>query len=72
MIIAKLALVTCVIYMLIPILLEACLLVLTHVKGSIFHAISYRVWAISFALLWLVSFSAPGWVVIVPLRARFR
>ena len=69
--IAKLALVTCGVYMLIAIILEVGLLVLTHVKSGIFYAISYRAWALSFAGLWLVSFSLAWRIVMVPLRARF-
>jgi hypothetical protein len=42
--IAKPVLVTCGVYMLTAIILEVGLLVLMHVKGGIFYAISYRVW----------------------------
>jgi len=69
--IAKLALVTCGVYMLTAILLEVGLLVLTHVKGGNFYGISYRVWAVGFAALWLISFSLAWRIVMVRLRARF-
>ena len=69
--IAKLALVTCGVYMLTAIILEVGLLLLTHLKGGIFYAISYRAWAVGFAGLWLVSFSLAWRIVMVPLRARF-
>jgi hypothetical protein len=68
---AKLALVTCGVYMLTAIMLEVGLLLLTHVKGGIFYGISYRVWAIGFAAVWLVSFSLAWRIVMVPFLARF-
>ena len=72
MIIAKLALFTSGVYMLIAILLDAGLLVLTHRKGGIFYAINYRAWAIGFGIFWLISFSVAWKIVITPLKARFR
>jgi hypothetical protein len=69
--IAKLALVTCGVYMLTAILLEAGLLVPTHVLGGILYGISYPAWAVGFAALCLVSFSLAWRIVMVPLRAGF-
>jgi len=68
--IAKLALVTCGFYMLTAIILEIGLLVLVYVKVGIFYGISYRVWAVGFAALWLVSFSLAWQIVMVPFGAR--
>jgi hypothetical protein len=69
--IAKLALVTCGVYMLTAIVLEVGLLVLVYVKGGIFYGTSYRVWAVAFAALWLMSFSLAWRIVMVPFHARF-
>jgi hypothetical protein len=69
--IAKLALVTCAFYMLTAIVIEVGILVLIHVRsGGIFYGISYRVWVIGFAAIWLVSFSLAWRIIMVPLRAN--
>jgi hypothetical protein len=68
--IARLALVTCGIYMLIAILIEIGIFVLMHLWGGVFYGISYRPWAVAIAALWLESFSLAWRIVMVPLRAR--
>jgi hypothetical protein len=68
--IARLALVTCGICMLIAILIEIGIFVLMHLWGGIFYGIRYRPWAVAFAALWLESFSLAWRIVMVPLRAR--
>jgi len=68
---AKLALVTCGFYMLAAIILEVGLLVLVQMKGGIMYGISYRLWAVGFATIWLVSFSLAWRIVMIPLRGRF-
>ncbi len=70
--IAKLALVTCAVYMLTALTAEAGVLGLNRLMGGGFgYALNYRGGLVIFAVVWLLSFSLAWRVVMVPLGARF-
>jgi len=54
--IAKLALVTCLLYLAIALLIEGLFFLLTLSKGGILYTLDSRVWACVFLVVWLASF----------------
>jgi hypothetical protein len=68
--ILKLAIVTCVFYMGITLLLCAGLMMLVHSKGIVGYALNWRPLGTLFGLIWLVSFSAAWRIVYHQLTAR--
>ncbi len=70
MLVMKLALVTCAVYMGITVVLFACEIALVHLQGEIFYSLNWRAFGLLFGLLWLVSFSVAWRIVISHIAAR--
>jgi len=69
--IAKTALVTCVFYVGMSILLEVLLLGLTFWKGGIMYSLNFKVWVLMFGVIWLASFALAWRLTVVPFLAKF-
>ena len=70
MLVMKLALVTCAVYMGITVVLFACEIALVHLKGQVFYTLDWRAFGLLFGLIWLVSFTAAWRIVISHIAAR--
>ena len=69
--ILKMALVTSAFYIGVGILLEAALFGATFWKGGIMYTLNFKVWALIFGAIWLVSFALAWRVIMVPFLAKF-
>ncbi|HKW16290.1 MAG TPA: hypothetical protein VJO35_02155 [Terriglobales bacterium] len=70
MLYTKLALVTCVFYVGVSLLMDGAIFGMALWKGSFAVGASRTTWAVFFGAVWLVSFFASWRVVVSPLLAR--
>ena len=71
LIIVKTALVTCVFYVGITVLLGALLLGVTLWKGGVAYSVNFTTFAFIFGVIWLASFALAWRVTVVPFLAKF-
>jgi hypothetical protein len=69
--IARMALVTCAVYVGIAVLLEVLLFGISFWKGGIMYSLNFKVWALIFGVIWFASFALAWRITIVPFLAKF-
>jgi hypothetical protein len=69
--ITKVALVTCLLYLGISLVIEALLFLLALWKGGILYKLDARMWAGVFGVVWLISFLAAWRIIMGAFMANF-
>ena len=70
MVIIKLAVLTCAIYLAIALVLEAAFFALSVAKNGMLIGGGIRAWGVLFGVVWLVSFTAAFYILDASIRAK--